>query len=423
RAHMSLKDYPDLATWLLSLLDHVLSQQAPAGGIRPLAEPPGGDTRQRLIDSGILFMRPRPDGRMALGIQPELSVQLMLIARRHGEPAYNAMLDLTEDPELVRWLLMQYAPGAAPARDPARFNPALRESMRRHHVLVEELPAPDAFFPDPDAPVDLAAELAPAARLIPQPAGQPIPAEVRRVLGRHTPALPPGVDLVWGVDAGTGMVYPTRVPASERQRDLHALAGSAAPARTAQWEAQRQAARASVREHRHAILRDIVPEPHRSKLRHYVRQLRERGYFPPLDDGQVKLRASIHNQPTIASLHNGLAGIVNTINGEKVIPSYCYLSCYEEHSVLDRHLDRAQCVYNVCVVIDMQYLDRDGDPEPWPIYLELDGQPQEALLRVGDGVFFSGNSIYHWRNALPAGQRAVVCFNHFVPIGFPSSLD
>jgi hypothetical protein len=154
-----------------------------------------------------------------------------------------------------------------------------------------------------------------------------------------------------------------------------------------------------------------------------VRQLRERGYFPELGDGQVALRASIHNQPTIASLHQGLAGIVNTIGEEKVIPSYCYLSCYEQGSVLERHLDRQQCAYNLCLVLDMRYLDRDDEPDPWPIYLELEGKPEPALLNVGDGVFFSGRSIYHWREALPAGQRAVVCFFHFVPPGFSGSLD
>jgi hypothetical protein len=92
--------------------------------------------------------------------------------------------------------------------------------------------------------------------------------------------------------------------------------------------------------------------------------------------------------------------------------------------VLDRHLDRQQCAYNLCLVLDYRFTDgRAGEPDPWPIYLELDDKPVPALLNVGDGIFFSGRSIYHWRDALPQGQRAVVCFFHFVPPGFGGSLD
>jgi hypothetical protein len=65
----------------------------------------------------------------------------------------------------------------------------------------------------------------------------------------------------------------------------------------------------------------------------------------------------------------------------------------------------------------------DGEPPPWPIYVEIDGQPKEVLLQTGDGVAYSGTEIWHWRHALPAGQRAIVCFFHFVPRDFTGSLD
>jgi hypothetical protein len=65
----------------------------------------------------------------------------------------------------------------------------------------------------------------------------------------------------------------------------------------------------------------------------------------------------------------------------------------------------------------------EGEPPPWPIYVEIDGQPQAVLLETGDGVAYSGTEIWHWRDALPAGQRAVVCFFHFVPPDFTGSLD
>ena len=45
------------------------------------------------------------------------------------------------------------------------------------------------------------------------------------------------------------------------------------------------------------------------------------------------------------------------------------------------------------------------------------------LLQVGDGLVYSGTDLWHWRDALPPGQRAIVCFFHFVPGDFAGSLD
>lgn len=298
---------------------------------------------------------------------------------------------------------------------------ALIESLRRHGVLVDALPAPDACFPDPEAPVDLDAELAPASRFFPQLAGQAIPAEVRQILGRHNPVLPTGCGLIWGQDAGTGMVYPTRWNSGDPALDLERITGTSAAHRAARWDRQRSEARLSLRTNRYAVLREILPSVQREKLREHVRQLIARGYFPALGDGQVALRSGIHNPPTVAALHAGLAGVLSSICGEPVIASYCYLSCYEQGAVLERHKDRPQCAYNLSLVLDMQ--GPDGEPPPWPIYVEIDGQPKEVLLQTGDGVAYSGTEIWHWRHALPAGQRAVVCFFHFVPRDFTGSLD
>lgn len=419
RTRLALRNHPGLAAWLLSILDFILQIQGKLPGEHRIAEPPAGPTRQLLIDGRVLFAESRSDGGQGLRLNPEFQLQLLLYARRRGARAHTALLPLAQDPDLSRWLLTHYAragDGAQPVT-----GGALAEGLRQHAVLVEEPPADEAWFPDPDAPTDPAAELATAARLFTQCAGEPLPPEVRKVLGRHTPALPPEVDLVWSEDAGTGMVYPNRQTSRARQPDLAGVGGAEAARRAVFWERQREAARASLRTRQYATLRDIVPAAQREKLRRYVRQLVDRGYFPALGDGQVELRAALHNQPTIAAIHQGLAGIVNSISAEPVIASYCYLSCYEEGAVLARHKDRKQCVYNLSLVLDMQ--NAHGAPEPWPIYLELDGRAEAVLLEVGDGLCYSGTDIWHWRDALPKGQRAIVCFYHFVPAGYAGSLD
>ncbi|MEO8444866.1 MAG: hypothetical protein ABI567_07680, partial [Gammaproteobacteria bacterium] len=380
-------------------------------------DPPGSETLARLVAGAVILVGQRPDGGLALRLNPGFEVGLWLSARRPGKPALTTTLALAEDPELARWLLdyfLRSDPPAPPAPGP------LADSLRRHGILVNELPPPEANFPDPGLPPDPAADLSTAARLIPQGAGQGVPVDARHLLGRHTPRLPAGTAIAWAVDAGTNLVFPAltdaeAVPAPAR------VPGLLADVRAEAWNQQVNTAKRELEQNRYAVLREIVPPGPRAQLRHYVRQLVERGYFPALGDGQVELRSAIHNEPTIASLHLGLARIVSRFCGETVQASYCYLSCYEAGAVLLRHRDRPQCNYNLSLVLDMQ--GPDGEPPPWPIYLELDGRPLPVLLEVGDGLVYSGTELWHWRDALPPGQRAIVCFFHFVPGNFAGSLD
>ena len=417
-----LRENPEVAVWLLSFLDYILCKQGRLEGDIRIAEPPVGTARQRLIAGRIILAEIRPDGGLALRLNPEFEMRLVLNVRLRGEPARSTLLALGDDPDLSRWLLTCHDRNPS-EHAPAALSDTLIQSLRRHGALVDELPAEEVFFPDPDAPPDLATDMAGMSGIFPQTAGQGIPAGVRQILGRHTPALPPDTALVWGQDAGTGMVFPGLWPAGDDllKLDLERSTGMVAAQRVAQWDRQRQVARLALRTRRYAVLREIVPLAQRAKLRHYLRQLVRQGYFPALGDGQVALRSAIHNQSTIASLHHGLAAVVSSICDAPVIASYCYLSCYEQGAVLEKHRDRPQCAYNLSLVLDMD--GPNAEPEPWPIYLEIDGQPEAVLLQIGDGLVYSGTELWHWRDALPEGQRAIVCFFHFVPQDFAGSLD
>jgi hypothetical protein len=70
----------------------------------------------------------------------------------------------------------------------------------------------------------------------------------------------------------------------------------------------------------------------------------------------------------------------------------------------------------------------DMEPElerlaAWPIYLEVHGKVHEVRLGLGDAVIYRGTTIPHWRDALPQGQTATVCFYHFVRHDFVGKLD
>ena len=408
-----LSQNPEIAAWLLTILDYILSRLGKLAGERPIAGPPGGETLQRLIAGAVILPGQRPDGGLALRLNPGVEVRLWFSARRPGQPAHTASINMAEEPDLARWLLTRWLPGEQSAP-----SPALADDLRRHALLMTDLPPPAACFPDPARRGDPATELASATSVVLQPAGQPVPAEIRELLGRHTPALPEGAGIAWGVDAGTGLAFPSLLETPT----MAPARGSAAAHRAASWDRQREDARRDLREHRYAVLREILPPVPRAALRTYVRQLVQAGYFPVLGDGQVELRSAIHNEPTIASLHRGLAAILGSI-GATTQASYCYLSCYEAGAVLPPHKDRPQCLYNLSLVLDMQEVDSGREPEPWPIYLEVDGQPRAVHLQVGDGLVYSGTEVLHWRDALPPGQRAIVCFFHFVPTDFAGSLD
>lgn len=417
RTQFPLRDHPDVAAWLLSFLDYFLARQGRMPGNPGIAEPPGGRTRQALVEGGVILSQPRPDGGQALTLNTNMEMGLYVRARRRGQAALDTFFGLAEDPGLTRWLLTEYVRGAPP-RPPAGISDTLAASLRRIAALVDELPAADACYPDPDHPADLAEELACMSRAWFQRAGQAIPPEVQALLGEHHPALPPETDIIWAQDAGTGMVYPVAWPRGLDEASVLAVLGRDATARAAQWQQQRQAARESLRVHNYCVLGGILAPAQRESLRRYVRQLMDRGYFPDLGvgDTQVALRRSIHKEPTIAALHHGLSALVSDICDQPLTGSFCQLGVYEAGAVLDKHTDRPQCVRNLSFIFDMQ--GPRGEPEPWPLYFEVDGKAQAVMLRAGDGAVYCGTSTPHWRDALAPEHRAVAAFYFFVPPDF-----
>ena len=341
--------------------------------------------------------------------------------RRFNQPSRQTPVAIGDDPEVAKWLL-SYQLSADRSADELVPSDTVLEKLREFGVVVDRMPVADVFFPDPRAATDASEEISCAARTYPQAANECIPAPVQKILGKHTPDLPPDTDLLWLEDAATGLMLPTlSTPPVTGEPSDNEIEGRDTR-READWKKQRSEARESVKSHGYAVLRDIFPPAQREMLRHYVRELVKRGYFPPLDDDPgVDLRAGIHNQKTIASFHHGIALLLSDICHEPLTASYCYLACYEPGAVLKRHTDRAQCAYDLSMVFDMD--GPDGEPDPWPIYLELDNKPVAAHLQVGDGVFFSGSSVPHWREALPEGQRVIQCFFHFVGKDFHGSLN
>src|SRR5205085_713941 len=138
-------------------------------------------------------------------------------------------------------------------------------------------------------------------------------------------------------------------------------------------------------------------------------------------EADVEKRHVRHNEAVGVFLHHELVGLINRIVPKPVKASYSFLSIYKPGAVLERHVDRAQCEWNLSVVLDCQ-------PDPklaadWPIYLKTKRGVQAARLNVGDGVLYRGSKVPHWRDRQSNGRFTTVCFFHFVGQGFKGALD
>ena len=173
--------------------------------------------------------------------------------------------------------------------------------------------------------------------------------------------------------------------------------------------------------------------------------LDERVPFMPVivDEGDF-VRRWIHNVPYFVNIHQQLTEFASDLFGEKVKPSYSFLSMYQDNGVCPLHVDRSQCRYTI------DYLIRQDQADPWPIHIGdpmsdekrsvIDenggGSPEgdeiqsridaenwhTVLLNPNDAVCYSGTHSWHYRSQRLAGTADLVFF-HFVPEAFDGPLS
>lgn len=153
-------------------------------------------------------------------------------------------------------------------------------------------------------------------------------------------------------------------------------------------------------------------------------------------------RRYAHNVGFFVNIHHQLADYASDLFGEKVKPSYVFLSLYDKGGQCPLHIDRPQCRYTI------DYLIRQEQAEPWPICVGPQMSDKEiskignahpttdedrqavidsvdwttALLKPNDAVCYSGTNAWHYRPTASTGTADLVFF-HFVPWGYRGSLD
>lgn len=142
-------------------------------------------------------------------------------------------------------------------------------------------------------------------------------------------------------------------------------------------------------------------------------QARAAGGGAILDDKQAPGTPSIYGGPVLDGLLAEILPKAEFCTGLKLFPTYCYGRVYRHGDELKRHLDRAACEISVSL-----NLGQEPD-EPWPLHLGLGDLDVPIALRPGDGLFYRGTLLPHWRNPFP-GQSLTQVFLHYVDQNGPN---
>lgn len=145
-------------------------------------------------------------------------------------------------------------------------------------------------------------------------------------------------------------------------------------------------------------------------------------------------RLVVHDHPVVLDVQHQLVDLVSELAGERLVPSYTFVSLYTGHGVCAVHLDAppAKWTLDLCVRQSEPWPIHLSRPVPWPVDLELPGEGWQAritgdpglrfrpvTLEPGGALFFGGSGQWHYRDPHPGGPDAYcdLVFLHFIPEG------
>ena len=361
----------------------------------------------------------RVDQEQTIHFNEHLDINLTIIARFAEQPSSRKSLDIVTNPFLAKWIMSNYL---ANEMDIASLNSEKLDELKSLGVLVDQQPPSIVYYPSLDDS-DWQQQITTAERLYLQVENTPIPEPMLKLLGTKTPEVP-NANIIWGCEAGSRLPFATVVPENKiNELDLNpdsTSSKSLVKKQRTQWKQKIDLARVNFKRQAYVKIEDIISSKQQLTLQRHMRELVSHHYFGPLNDGQVERRMGIHNESVTAALHLRLTKLVGLITGEDLKPSYAYLGCYLDGAELKPHTDRPQCQFNLSIVFDIS--DEQGQmPEPWPIFLKKNNKTTAVNLAIGSGLLYRGTELEHWREPLPKGQRAIVCFYHFVEKTFKGS--
>ena len=249
--------------------------------------------------------------------------------------------------------------------------------------------------------------------------------------------------VVWVDDAATGAVWPYWIGHEYISYLAPAVAGQKLPnsiPASVQWVLSRAeilVTRDHARQRRqewsamlgarigyfrpgYVALGNLLPPFHLGALRRYYRSLIHLNSLT-LGDSQVQRRFVAHNEPVAGYIHRELVHGVSGIAGTRLKPSYSYVAAYQSGAELHRHTDREQCDYSVTLCLDAT--PEPLEQSPWPIYLDTSEGTVGVWQYLGEGLFYRGRQLPHYRHRLATGHTMTSLLLHYVDDGFTGSLN
>lgn len=114
----------------------------------------------------------------------------------------------------------------------------------------------------------------------------------------------------------------------------------------------------------------------------------------------------VFGDPVVETFLRPIQSIIEPLIGRQLLPTYAYYRHYQYGEDLVSHTDRVACEYGVSIVVDR------ASSEVWPLFVEVDGNPEPYDGAPGTGVIYTGAS-RHWRTPCPM-DFALQMFLHYV---------
>lgn len=125
-------------------------------------------------------------------------------------------------------------------------------------------------------------------------------------------------------------------------------------------------------------------------------------------DAHVQESQGKYNHVPFVALLCEKTAHMNSLVGEKLLPTYTYSRIYKNGAELKKHTDRPACEVSITL-----HLGSDGTP--WPIcFTRPDGSTVSKDLKPGEAVIYFGCVSEHWREGSFAGQEYGQVFLHYV---------
>lgn len=209
------------------------------------------------------------------------------------------------------------------------------------------------------------------------------------------------------------------------------------------WTSVIKKAKKQFREEKYALIENILPEFQINALQRFYKQYVAQG-FMEFGDEQVNNRYRQHNEPLARFIHHNFAKLMSLVAETKISPSYCYAASYKDSAELKPHRDREQCKYSISFQVDYEPIPKNK-VSPWSINIaepfEVNNQnismswsefknysdqikkTKSMNVKCGDGIFYKGQELIHYREKLPKDHTSTSLFFHFVDYDFKGNLS